>query len=56
MHRLEHGRLGLVGTVRPGDGAMLATGVLPLRFGLEPGDPRPRIVADHADGIQRWVI
>jgi Uma2 family endonuclease len=34
----------------------LASGVLPLRFRLVPGDARPGIELVHTDGVQRWAV
>jgi Uma2 family endonuclease len=46
----------LAGTSRPGEGEPVASSVVPLRFRLIPGDPRPSIEVSTADGAQSWTV
>lgn len=56
LYRLDGGRLGLVGSSTPEDGAEVASAVLPLTFRMAPGQPRPTIECLHADGLRRWSV
>lgn len=55
LHRLDGEAYRLVGRLDEGDGGVVASEVLPLSFGLVPGDDRPTIEAVHTDG-RRWTI
>ena len=46
----------LVGTSKPEQPDSLKSAVLPLAFCLEPGEPRPKIVVTHSDGLQEWLV
>ena len=46
----------LAGTSRPDQPEVLASEVVPLRFRLLPGDPRPLIEVTRADGSQTWTV
>ena len=48
------GRFVPVGRSTVDQPARLASRILPLSFRLEPGAKRPRIVIEHADGVQVW--
>lgn len=56
LHRLEGGRLGLVGTSRPGGPDWLESGTLPVRFRLTAGEGRPRIAVERVGGPERWLV
>jgi len=57
LFRKAEGRLVPVAAVGPDDPeAALVSSILPLRFRLTPGDPRPTIEVEHADGLRRWTI
>lgn len=48
--------LHLVGRSTPESSETLVSAVLPFRFQLRPGEPRPRIEVQRTDGSERWVI
>lgn len=56
LYRLGGETMGLVGRASIESGRRLESHVLPLSFGLIPGDDRPVIEAIHADGEQHWSI
>jgi len=56
LYQLRRSRLRLVGTVRPGDGKVLASNVVPLTFALVRGRPRPKIRITHAETGQNWTF
>lgn len=55
LYHLRRGRMRLRGTVRPGDGEALASGVIPLAFQLVRGRPRPKVKIVHTGTGQEWV-
>ena len=48
------GTLELAGTSMVGKPGALSSRVLPVSFRLEPGEERPQIVVEHADGLPTW--
>lgn len=56
LHRLEEGRLALVGTSRVGEPGWLGSEVLPIRFRLAAGEGRPRIEVERAGGAEHWLV
>ena len=56
LYRLTGNVLELVGRTEVDAPNELRSEVVPLTFKLTTGTPRPRIIAAHPDGIQRWVI
>jgi Uma2 family endonuclease len=56
LYRLQEGRLTEAGRATLAQPADLASGLLPLRFRLLPGAPRPLIEVVHGDGVQRWLV
>jgi Uma2 family endonuclease len=56
LYRLEEGVLVLVGKSVLKKPDILASQILPLSFQLEAGDPRPKVVLTHSDGVQRWSV
>ncbi|MEJ7637976.1 MAG: Uma2 family endonuclease, partial [Singulisphaera sp.] len=56
LFRLQEDRLMPVGRSTLENPDVLASTVLPLSFGLIPGETRPRIAVAHEDGIARWVL
>jgi Uma2 family endonuclease len=55
LYRLDGNRLGLVGRIDVGAAVALRSEVIPLFFGIVPGEERPSIVASHQDG-REWQI
>jgi Uma2 family endonuclease len=55
LYQLRRGRMQLKGIVRPGDGDSLATSVVPFRFQLVRGRPRPKAKIIHTETSQEWV-
>ena len=55
MYRLRRGRMRLVATVTPGDGTSLTSSVVPFRFELVRGRPRPKVKVVHTETGQEWV-
>ena len=56
LFRLQENRLMPVGRSTLENPDVLASKVLPLSFGLVPGETRPRIALAHEDGMARWVL
>ncbi len=56
LFRLREDRLMPVGRSTLENPDLLASTVLPLSFGLVPGETRPRIALAHENGIERWVL
>jgi Uma2 family endonuclease len=56
LYQRRRNRLRLVGKDTLEKPALLASAVLPLRFHLLAGEPRPQIEITHTDGVQRWII
>lgn len=56
LYRLDEGSLGLIGASTLDNPGQLASAVVPLGFGLAPGESRPSIVIAHRDGAQRWTV
>jgi hypothetical protein len=56
LYQLRRGKLRLAGSVRPGDGKSLASGVVPLTFALVRGRPRPKIRISHTESEQEWTF
>jgi Uma2 family endonuclease len=56
LYQLRRGKLRLAGSVRPGDGKSLASGVVPLTFALVRGRPRPKIRVTHSETEQEWTF
>ena len=56
LYRQQAGGLELVGKSEPERSDVLASGVLPLRFRLLPGQPRPKIEVTHTESGQVWVV
>ncbi len=56
LYRLREDRLMPVGRSTLKNPDILASAVLPLSFGLVPGESRPKIALVHEDGIARWVL
>ena len=56
LFRLQEDRLMPVGRSTLESPDVLASTVLPLSFGLVPGEARPKIALAHEDGIARWVL
>ncbi len=54
LYRLHEGVLGLVGKSTLENPAILTSQVVPLSYQLEAGEPRPRLLMVHSDGVQRW--
>lgn len=54
LHRLQRGKLTLVASNAPGDLVVIESEVLPLRFRLLAGDPRPVIEVITVDRV--WTI
>ncbi len=54
LYRLQDGVLTLAGKSDLADSSIITSQVVPLRFRLLSGDPRPTIEMLHADGVQRW--
>lgn len=55
LYQLASGQLQLAGRSDLSDPAVLASGVLPLTFQLQPATPRPRIVVAHIPTGQTWT-
>jgi Uma2 family endonuclease len=55
LYQLRRGRMKLKGTIAPGDGAVLASAVVPMTFQLVRGRPRPKVKIVHAGTGQEWV-
>jgi Uma2 family endonuclease len=55
LYRVRRGRMRLVGAVTPGDGASLTSLVVPFRFELFRGRPRPKVKIVHTQTGQEWV-
>jgi Uma2 family endonuclease len=55
LYRLDSNRLGLVGRIEVGAVVALRSEVVPLFWGILPGEERPSIVALHRDG-REWQI
>ncbi len=55
LFRLQAGELISVGTATAAEDKLLISEVIPLRFRLIAGTPRPQLEVLHSDGIQRWV-
>ncbi|MEW4566396.1 Uma2 family endonuclease [Tautonia sp. JC769] len=55
LHRRLEDRFLLAGTSSPDDPEPIASAVLPLRFRLVPGEPRPTIEVVRLDGA-RWSV
>jgi Uma2 family endonuclease len=56
LYRLENGRLALGGESGLKTPSILASQVVPLSYQLEAGEPRPRLLMVHSDGVQRWSV
>jgi Uma2 family endonuclease len=56
VYQLRRGRMRLKGTITPGDGETVVSGVLPLRFQLVRSRPRPKVKIVHAQTGQEWVF
>ncbi|MGE3821458.1 MAG: Uma2 family endonuclease [Isosphaeraceae bacterium] len=56
LFRLADGELRGAGVVAADSSDSLASEVLPLSFGLVPGENRPRIVVQRLDREQEWVF
>jgi hypothetical protein len=56
LFRLSTRQLRKVGRSTAGRPRWLASTVIPLRFRLVRGDPRPVIEVAHADGVQHWTV
>lgn len=55
LYQLRRGKLRLIGAIVPGDGKSLESGVMPLKFSLVRGKPRPKIRIAHAETEQMWT-
>jgi Uma2 family endonuclease len=55
LYRLNGNQLGRVGRIDVGAAVALRSEVIPLFFGILPGEERPSIVASHQDG-RNWQI
>ena len=55
LYQFSGGKLSLVGRADVGNSAVLASGVLPLRFELRDGTPRPTILVTHTATGQTWT-
>jgi Uma2 family endonuclease len=56
LYRLQHGQLVLVAKMLLGDATLLESEVLPLRFRLSPGTPRPTIEIFSMDLQRSWIV
>ena len=56
LYRLQAEPLTLVATIAPGDADVIQSEVLPLRFRLLSGDPRPTIELVATDSQRSWTI
>jgi Uma2 family endonuclease len=56
LYRLQRGQLVLVGSILPSDATSLESEVLPLRFRLAPGTPRPTIEIVSLDWQRSWIV
>ena len=56
LYRLQAGLLSLVATISPDDAEAIQSEVLPLRFRLLSGDPRPTIAIVATDSQRSWTI
>jgi Uma2 family endonuclease len=56
LFRQQAGGLQPAGQSEPQRSDVLTSGVLPLRFRLLPGQPRPQIEVTHTESGQRWVV
>ena len=55
LYQLHSGQLQLAGRCDAAMPAVLASGVLPLTFQLQPGTGRPRIAVTHTATGQTWT-
>jgi Uma2 family endonuclease len=55
LHRLQRGKLRLVGRSSPDDPQELRSSALPLSWRLIDAQPRPQIQITHEDG-RRWLV
>jgi Uma2 family endonuclease len=55
LYQLQGGKLILAGKSEVANSAVLASGVLPLTFQLQPGTPRPTILLTHTATKQTWT-
>ena len=56
LYRQQGGRLEKIGDSTPAAGELLASTVVPLRFRLVPGQPRPRIEVTHVEIGRQWLV
>ena len=56
LYQLRRGKLRSAGIVRAGDGKALTSNVVPLRFALIRGRPRPKIRITHTESNQEWTF
>jgi Uma2 family endonuclease len=56
LYRHAAGGLEKAGQSAPPQSEVLSSGVLPLRFRLLVGQPRPQIEVTHAESSERWVV
>jgi Uma2 family endonuclease len=56
LYRLQNGNLALVAETSVGEAAAIESSVLPLRFRLLPGAPRPTIEITAVDLQRKWTI
>ncbi len=56
LYRLENGKLAIVQTLAPGDAGAIDSAVLPIRFRLIAGQPRPVIEITAKETGRSWTI
>ena len=56
LYRHQAGGLEKAGQSAVDRPEVLTSGVLPLRFCLLPGKPRPQIEVTHVENGQRWIV
>ncbi len=56
LYQLRGGRLVLAGRSDLASPAVVASGVLPLTFQLQPGTPRPTVAVAHTADGRRWTV
>ena len=56
LYRLQGQTLAVVAEIAPGDTAAIESAVLPLRFRLVPGEPRPTIDITGTDLARSWTV